>query len=109
MPILHQINSSFLQIHINIISGMTDQIRSDQYTESTFMRYSHCPGGIVGNTLQPSTLTRWTISLQLKRDVVSLSDHYKQSTVTDHKEEVHLGSRPKPVIEIKYGKACYLH
>lgn len=51
---------------------------SDQYIESTFMRYGHSPGGIVGITLQPSTVKWWAVSLnicaQLKKDVMSLSD-----------------------------------
>ena len=71
--------------------GIWNGVWSDQYIESTFMRYGHSPGGIVGITLQPSTLKRWALSLhicaQLKKDVLSLSDPYKQSTVTDHKEE----------------------
>ena len=55
------------------------------------MRYGHNPGGIIGNTLQPSTLKTWGFSLntcaQLKKDVLSLSDSDKQTTVTNHKEE----------------------
>lgn len=64
---------------------------SDLFIESTFMRYGHSPGGIVGITLQPSTLKRWALSLhlcaQLRKDVMSLSDPDKQTTVTTHKEE----------------------
>ncbi len=55
------------------------------------MRYGHSPGGLVGITLQPSTVKRWALSLhpcaQLRKEVLSLSDPDQQTTVTTHKEE----------------------
>ena len=71
--------------------GIWNGLWSDLFIESTFMRYGHSPGGIVGITLQPNTLKRWALSLhlcaQLRKDVFSLSDPDKQATVTTHKEE----------------------
>ena len=71
--------------------GIWNGLWSDLYIESTFMRYVHIPGGIIGITLQPSTLKRWALSLhtcaQLKKDVMALSDPDIQKTVTVHKEE----------------------
>ena len=71
--------------------GIWNGLWSDLYIESTYMRYGHNPGDIIGNTLQPSTLKTWGFSLntcaQLKKDVLSLSDSDKQTTVTNHKEE----------------------
>ena len=71
--------------------GIWNGLWSDLYIETTFMRYGHSPGGIVGITLQPSTLKRWALSLhicvQLKKDVISLSDHDVHHTITTHKEE----------------------
>ena len=72
-------------------SGIWNGLWSDLFIESTFMRYGHSPGGLVGITLQPSTVRRWALSLhlcaQLRRDVMSLSDPGKQTVVTSHKEE----------------------
>ena len=71
--------------------GIWNGLWSDLFIESTFMRYGHSPGGIVGITLQPSTLKRWALGLhicaQLKKDVMSLADNDVQTTVTSHKEE----------------------
>ena len=72
-------------------SGIWNGLWSDLFIESTFMRYGHSPGGLVGITLQPSTVRRWALSLhlcaQLRRDVMSLSDPGKQTVVTSHKEK----------------------
>jgi len=71
--------------------GIWNGLWSDLYIESTFMRYDHSPGGIVGLTLKPSTLRRWVLSLhicsQLKKDLMSLADYDKQTTAVTHKEE----------------------
>ena len=63
--------------------GIWNGLWSDLYIETTFMRYGHSPGGIIGITLQPSTLKRWALSLH----VMSLSDHDVHHTITTHKEE----------------------
>ena len=44
---------------------LCNAIWSDIYIESTFMRYGHSPGGIIGITVKPSTLKRWALSLHL--------------------------------------------
>ena len=66
-------------------------IWSDQYIEFTFMRYGHSPRGIIGITLQPSTLKPWALSLhigtQLKKDLMSMTEGDEQHIVTTHKEE----------------------
>ena len=71
--------------------GIWNGLWSDLYIESTFMRYGHGPGVIVGITLQPSTLKRWALGLhicaQLKKDIMSLADDNIQITITTHKEE----------------------
>ena len=71
--------------------GIWNGISSDQFIESTFMRFGHSPGGIIGLTLQPSTLKRWALGLhicaQLKRDIQSMTERNSQSIVTTHKEE----------------------
>ena len=73
--------------------GIWNAIWSDMYIESTFMRYGHGPGGIVGITLQPSALKRWAYSLhictQLTKDVADLQDESTtQHHVKTHKEEM---------------------
>ena len=71
--------------------GIWNGLWSDLYIETTFMRYGHSPGGIVGITLQSSTLKRWALTLHYmcpaeKRCNVS-SDHDVHHTITTHKEE----------------------
>ena len=90
--------------------GILNGLWSDLYIETTFMRYGHSPGGIVGIKLQPSTLKRWALSLhicaQLKKDVMSLSDHNVHHTITTHKEE----SATRTMTDSGDQKeACYLH
>ena len=40
-------------------------IWSDKYIETTFMRYGHGPGGLIGITLSPSAVKRWALSLHI--------------------------------------------
>ena len=73
--------------------GIWNEIWSDMFIESTFMRYGHGPGGIVGITLQPSALKRWAYSLhicsKLIKDVAHMSeDDHKDQSVMFHKEEM---------------------
>ena len=71
--------------------GIWNGIWSDQYIESSFMRYGHGPEGIIGITLQPSTLKRWALGLhictQLKTDVKNMVSGETEKTVVIHKEE----------------------
>ena len=71
--------------------GIWNAIWSDQYIESTFMRYGHGPQGIVGITLQPSLLKRWALGLHictlLKNDVTAMVSGVEDKTVLMHKEE----------------------
>ena len=60
--------------------------------ETTFMRYGHAPGGIVGITLKPEILEVWALSLhecsRLESDLDDITDEDTQSkVVTTHKEE----------------------
>ena len=54
------------------------------------MRYGHGPAGIVGSTLNESTLAIWALSLsscaQLMNDLKVMKDG-EQNIVTSHKEE----------------------
>ena len=72
-------------------AGIWNGIWSDMYIETTFMRYGHGPGGIIGNTLEPGTLTRWALNLhicsRLIKDVTSLTDDPNSDVIT-HKEEM---------------------
>ena len=55
------------------------------YIESTFMRYEHSPGGIIGITMKPSTRKRWALSLhvcsQLVKDVSEIRDKNDQKAI----------------------------
>ena len=60
--------------------------------ETTFMRYGHAPGGIVGITLKPETLKVWALSLHacstLESDLDDMRDGDTQSkVVATHKEK----------------------
>lgn len=72
--------------------GLWNAIWSDMYIETTFMRYGKGPGGLIGITLKPSTVTRWALSLHicslLLQDISSMTDEHAGDTVTHHKEEM---------------------
>ena len=71
--------------------GIWNAVWSDMFIESTFMRYGHGAGGIIGITLKPSALKKWAFSMHicplLKQDVAEMSKGYKETEVTTHKEE----------------------
>lgn len=71
--------------------GLWNGIWSDMFIETTFMRYGHEAGGIVGITLQPAIVTRWALSLhissQLRNALAMLKDRHKCSNGTSHKKE----------------------
>ena len=61
-------------------------------SETTYMRYGHAPGVIVGITLKPETLKVWALSLHaccwLESDLEDMTDEDTESkVVTTHKEE----------------------
>ena len=59
--------------------GIWNGIWSDMFIESTFMRYGHAPGGIIGITLKHETLKVWALSLhtcsQLESDLDDKIDY----------------------------------
>lgn len=73
------------------IPGLWNGIWSDMYIETTFMRYGHGPGGIIGITLKPETLKTWALGLhicsRLQQDVYSLTGDEEEATQEIHKEE----------------------
>ena len=62
----------------------------DMFIETTFMRYGHAPGGIIGITLKPDTLKVWALSLhacsRLEADLDSMIENISE-VVDKHKEE----------------------
>lgn len=46
-------------------SGYWNSIWSDMFIETTFMRYGHGKGGIIGITLKPETLKVWSESTHM--------------------------------------------
>ena len=73
------------------IRGLWNGIWSDMFIESTFMRYGHEAGGLVGLTLKPAAVTAWALSLhvcsQLCADLSSMKDGPGTKEMTTHKEE----------------------
>ncbi len=71
--------------------GIWNGVWSDMFIETTFMRYGHEAGGLVGLTLQPTAVSRWALSLhvcsQLRVDLAAMKDGPQQKHVTVHKEE----------------------
>ena len=53
-------------------------IWSNMYIETTFMRYGHEAGGLIGITLQPSAVARWALSVhictQLRGDLAATKE-----------------------------------
>ena len=74
------------------IQGIWNGVWSDLFIESTFMRYGHSKGGIVGITLKPEALKVWALSRHLCAELLSsLTDmeegEDKTQTKVTHKEE----------------------
>jgi hypothetical protein len=73
--------------------GFWNAIWSDLFIETTYMRYGHGPAGIVGSTLNESTLAIWALShstcAQVMNDLEAMKDGEEQRVVTSHKEERH--------------------
>lgn len=73
-------------------SGLWNGIWSDMFIETTFMRYGHTRGGIVGITLKPETLKTWALSLhicsQIEADIEKLCGKDKDIIQNTHKEEM---------------------
>ena len=68
-------------------AGLWNGISSDMMSETTYMRYGHAPGGIVGITLKPETLKVWALCL-LESDLDDMTDEdTERKVVTTHKEE----------------------
>ena len=61
--------------------GIWNAVWSDMFIESTFMRYGHGAGGIIGITLKPAALKKWAFSMhicsQLEEDVAGMAMGYK--------------------------------
>jgi hypothetical protein len=66
-------------------------IWSDKFIETTFMRYGHAPGGVIGITQKPETLKVWTWSLhtcsRLEAHLDELIKNSTESEYSKHKEE----------------------
>ena len=64
---------------------------SDMFIETTFMRYGHGPGGLIGITLKKSTMQRWALSLhecsRLLKSLSDMTDMCEQDFDDTHKEE----------------------
>ena len=73
-------------------AGSWSGIWSDMMIETTYIRYGHAPGGIVGIALKPETLKVWALSLHacswLESDLDDMTDEDTESkVVTTHNED----------------------
>ena len=72
--------------------GLFNGIWSDMAIETTFMRYGHSRGGIIGITLQPDTVKTWAYSLHacnsLTSDLQAMRDTEQVTEQSQHKEEM---------------------
>ena len=73
--------------------GLWNGMWTDMYIDTTYMRYGHGPGGIVGITLNEHALCRWALSLhicsRLTKDIADLKeatlvevDHHKKESTS---------------------------
>ncbi len=56
--LVHFLNGEHVMRHV---PGIWNGLWSDMYIETTFMRYGHGQGGIIGITLKPETLKIWAL------------------------------------------------
>ena len=73
-------------------AGLWNGIWSDMMSDTSYMRYGHAPGGIVGITLKPDTLKVWALSMHacswLESDLDDMTDEDTESkVVTTHNAE----------------------
>ena len=77
---------------IRHIPGLWNGFWSDLHIETTFMRYGHCPGGIIDITLKPEHLKTWALGLdicsRLEQDLHNLTNEEHETT-----QEVHIKER----------------
>jgi len=61
------------------------------FIETTFMRYGHESGGLIGITQKPGTVAKWALSLhifsQLRQDLRAMKGSQNPEVITTHKEE----------------------
>ena len=84
----HFLNEEHLMKHV---PGIGNGICIDMYIETTFMRYGHGKGGIIGITRKPEALKTLALSLHiygsLVSDIATLVNGEKISTHITHTEE----------------------
>ena len=75
------------------IQGIWNGLWSDQFIESTFMRYGHSVGGIIGITLKSKALKIWALSrhicCKIESDMVEMEEEETGATRVQlyHKKE----------------------
>ena len=73
--------------------GLWNDIWSDLFIETAYMRYGKGPSDIIGSTLNDNTLAIWALSLgifgQMRRNLETVQDGDVQNVITCHKEERH--------------------
>jgi hypothetical protein len=71
--------------------GFRNGIWGDMLIETTFMRYGHASGGVIGITLKPETLMVWALSLhtcsRMEADLDELIENSTESEYSKYKEE----------------------
>ena len=84
-------------------SGTWNGIWSDTYIETTFMRYGHEAGGLIGITLQPSAVARWALSLHICSQLQPRRRVAKTKSSHTTRTSLMPGNRQTPLIERRYG------
>ena len=74
------------------INGIWNGLWSDQFIETTFMRYGHSAGGIIGITLKSEALKTWALSrhicCKIESDMRNMEEETDANTIqVSHKEE----------------------
>ncbi len=83
----------FLKGHVmQHICGIWNGVWSDQFIESTFMRYGHSTGGVIGITLKQNAMKKWALSrhicCMMESKMVQMEEETESSKVQlHHKEE----------------------
>ena len=73
------------------IRGIWNGLWSDQFIESTFMRYGHSTGGIIGITLKQNALNIWALSChiccRMESQMLQMEETDSSRVQLHHKEE----------------------
>ena len=87
-----EVLKSFLNGEYVMRHGYWNSIWSDMFIETTFMTYGKGPGGLIGVTLNPTTVKKWVNGLHICTRILENLDTMREEVASKekdyHKEEM---------------------